>query len=114
METTQIIEIILSYAGTFCLAFIFGWQAREIIARKKVESFLEEMAEETSRIIEIHIEHDEKHNIFVVYDKKDNRFLTQAKTYEEMVDFFNDRYPNTTVVLDKKMAERMQGVSVIV
>lgn len=71
-----------------------GWKAREEYAKKitsKLMSKIKEQTEEAEALIQIRIE---KHSgMLYVYDKKDNSFMAQGSTRQELEDALSYRYP---------------------
>ncbi len=88
---------ILVYIACVIFGIVWGWNARENYAKKKLDMLLKTMEEseeqqpEEERPIPIIIE---KHNdVFYVYDFKDKTFMAQGETRWHLEKNLEKRYP---------------------
>lgn len=88
-------DIILYLLG-LVVAFVWGYRFREHLAAKKMDNLVQrlsqEMEEVKSNVMLVTIE---KHgDMFLVYEKDTNRFLTQSTDQKELGDNLKKLFPN--------------------
>lgn len=88
-------DIILYLLG-LVVAFVWGYRFREHLATKKMDNLVQrlsqEMEEVKSNVMLVTIE---KHgDMFLVYEKDTNRFLTQSTNQKELGENLKKMFPN--------------------
>lgn len=89
----------LILAGVAVLCFIWGWNARERMASKKLDSMLSGVEAQIRHRIEEEKENTmyikiEKHdNVFFVYGLEDNQFLAQGSSIQDLEKMLATRFP---------------------
>lgn len=88
-------DIILYLLG-LVVAFVWGYRFREHLAAKKMDNLVQrlsqEMEEVKSNVMLVTIE---KHgDMFLVYEKDTNRFLTQSTNQKELGENLKKMFPN--------------------
>lgn len=92
-------ELILMLIG-LSIGFMLGWRLREIHAKSVVNRMLSDVSQEqSSHENTMNIEVVKEHDQFYVYDSKDNAFIVQVKTKQELFDFFKKTFPEKTVLM---------------
>lgn len=88
----DIFLIFLQIAIPLFIGISWGWNAREAVAKKKIDKIFQEIEEhEEQEVVRIVIE---KHNdILFAYNEKDSRFITQANTRQELEDNLRKAFP---------------------
>ena len=75
-----------------------GWEAREVVAEKRLKQLEVEKAKETLVLVTI-----EKHdNHFYVFQKDTNKFLTQADTKEALEKNLRELFPGKRFVMTEE------------
>lgn len=97
----------LLYLGFFIVSFLFGWHMREYTAVKLIERREDEMRQyERTHILRTYIRYDNE--MFYVYNSDNKAFLTQAKTKQQIIDFFKATYPEKRVIMDESDIELLE------
>lgn len=82
----------------YIACFIIGWKLREYIAIRKINKFIEKIEDEPKPDVNKIIVKMERHgDLIYVYDKED-MFLTQGKTKQEIQDNLQKRFGNVNMV----------------
>ena len=83
---------------------VFGWQARERYAERRLAELLKHVEDGSTETPENHIHIViEKHNdVFYVYGKDDNQFMAQASTIKELEEALQKRYPGKKFACPEK------------
>lgn len=88
----------------FCVGFNLGWKGREKHAQRILDAHFEEVADDS-----IKIEISNHNDIFYVHNMETKAFIVQVKTQEELLNYFKEKHPNKTVIVDKENMNKMFG-----
>ena len=95
-------DFIISVALCLFVGVILGWYLREWSAVRTVNKLLKKTDnsdKDTKNIVNVYVTEDKGH--FYIYDSATDAFITQVKTKEEMFDYFEEKFPNKTVLMKK-------------
>ena len=82
---------------------VFGWQARERHAERKLNELLQHVEGSTeTQENHIHIVIEKHNDVFYVYGKDDNQFMAQASTVKELEEALQKRYPGKKFACPEK------------
>ena len=100
METVLLAVVLIA---VWLWGAVFGWQARERHAERKLNELLKHVEEEPdTQENHIHITIEKHNDVFYVYGKHDNQFMAQAPTVKELEDVLQKRYPGKKFACPEK------------
>lgn len=78
------------------VAFVWGYRFREHLATRKMNSLVERLSQDLEEVKNnVMLVTIEKHgDMFLVYEKDTNRFLTQSKDQKELGENLKKMFPN--------------------
>lgn len=100
----EFIDYVL-YVVVWVMGAVYGWYSRERHARRTVERFFSEVAEDidnTARSSVIPIKIDRHNGIFYVYNKDTEEFMGQGSTQKELERNLAKRFPDKKFAADKE------------
>lgn len=86
----------------FCFGFLAGWFTFRHLLNKKVNEIHEIMEKELEEsnnkfdVKKVSLKFEKHNGHIYCYDRKDDTFYSQGKTYEEIVKDLEARFPDTT------------------
>lgn len=88
-------EIIIYLIG-LVVAFVWGYRFREYLAERKMDALLEHINRDVQQVQEhVMFVTIEKHeDMFLVYEKDTNKFLTQSTSQKELGEKLKKMFPN--------------------
>lgn len=94
----------IEYIIVGVIAFLAGWKLRVIYGRLVIKYLLEKMQDSMidgadsspNHTIVVFERYEEADDMIYAYDEKDNKYLAQGKTLEEIAKILSINYPNKT------------------
>ena len=98
---------LLLIVGIVIGAFRFGWLANQWWEKYKLNNFEKELEEDLDKLHThfvknfVNIKLEQVNDVIYAYDMKDESFICQGKTKEEIMECFNKRYPDKKGLIHK-------------
>lgn len=108
-------ETILILILFFISGFHAGWTIREVVARHRAKQYENELSENLSKLEEhyvntqVNLKLEKIQDVVYVYDMRDDTFICQGKTKDEIRELFKKKYPDKNGIIHEG-AEYWKGM----